>query len=149
LTLAAHFNTADFGTLGEGRLISKASSTAANDHIFMLSIKKVGSVYRLRGRVRIGGVSATLVASSGDLSIATWYHAAFTYDGSTMRLFLNGVEVANQALTGAVDVAAAVPVAIGGQPAGAGSRFFDGLIDDVRILQRAMNPTEIAKIANG
>ena len=38
-------------------------------------------------------------------------------------------------------------VAVGSQPAGAGSQFFNGRIDDVRILQDALNAAEISNIA--
>ena len=136
------------GSSNDPRLISKASSTAGNDHVFMLSTISSSGV-KLRGRIRIGGTTTTLIATSGNLATGTWHHAALTYDGATMRLYLDGVEVGSTALSGAVDTNASIPVTIGAQPPGAGPRFFDGLIDDVRILQRPMNPSEIASIATG
>jgi len=45
-----------------------------------------------------------------------------------------------------VDVDASLPVGAGAQPPGAGGRFFDGLLDDVRIVQRAMKAGELASI---
>ena len=38
------------------------------------------------------------------LSLNTWYHIAGTYDGTTMRLYLDGVEVATNSSLGANDV---------------------------------------------
>ena len=49
-------------------------------------------------------------------------------------------------MSGSVDAAPTVPVAVGGQPSGAGSRFFDGLIDDVRIVRRALSAEELLAI---
>ncbi len=149
LTLAAWFNADSFpGSSSDPRLISKAAGTAANDHVFMLSTIRVGSAVRLRARVRVGGSTTTLIANSGDLVPGVWQHAAVTYDGATLRLYLDGVGVGSTSLVGAVDVAPTVSVAIGGQPPGAGPRFFDGLLDDVRILQRAMSGAEISGIVS-
>jgi hypothetical protein len=115
----------------------------------MLSTIRSGSAVRLRGRVRVGGSVTTLIAGSGDLATGEWRHAALTYDGSTLRLYLDGVEVGTTALSGAVDTDPSVAVAVGGQPPGAGDRYFDGLIDDVRILQRALSDSELMEIVSG
>jgi VCBS repeat-containing protein len=150
LTLACWFNPDAFpGPSNDPRLIAKATGTGANDHIFMLGTVLSPPFIRLRARVRVGGVTTTLVASSGDLTQAVWRHAAATYDGTTLRLYLDGVEVGSMPLSGAVDTDPTVPVAVGNQPPGAGDRFFDGLLDDVRILQRALSESEIAAIIGG
>jgi hypothetical protein len=149
LTLACWLNADAFpGSSNDPRLISKASSTAGNDHVFMLSTINSGGV-KLRGRIRIGGTTTTLIANSGNLATGTWHHAALTYDGATLRLYLDGTEVGSTALSGAVDTDATIPVAVGAQPPGAGPRFFDGLIDDVHILQRPMSAGEITTLASG
>ncbi|MCP5120705.1 MAG: hypothetical protein GY953_58675, partial [bacterium] len=147
LTLATWFNADSFpGSLSDSRLISKASGTAANDHVFMLSTIKQDSAVRLRARVRVGGSTKTLFASSGDLAAGVWWHAALTYDGVALRLYLDGIEVGSTPLSGAVDVDPSKAVAVGAQPPGAGNRFFDGLIDDVRILQRALTANEVGNL---
>jgi hypothetical protein len=112
----------------------------------MLSTFRSGEAIRLRGRVRVGGSTRTLVGVIGDLFPGEWRHAALTYDGTFVRLYLDGGEVNRSPLTGPVDQAPTVPVWVGGQPA-PGSSFFDGLLDDVRILQRALSPEEIAGLA--
>jgi hypothetical protein len=154
-TLAAWFNAVTFpGVSNDPRLISKASGESANDHVFMLGMFKwpretewSPREVRLRGRVRIDGVTTTAIASMGNLETGTWYHAALTYDGATMRLYLDGVQVGGATgLSGPVDVDPTMAVAIGGQPSGAGNRFFDGLIDDVRIVQRALTAEELLAI---
>jgi hypothetical protein len=72
-----------------------------------------------------------------------------TYDGTTLRLYLDGQVVGSTPLTGAVDVASTVSVAVGNQPGGAGLRGFDGLLDDIRILQRPLSEGELAAILAG
>jgi len=115
----------------------------------MLGTVGTGGAVRLRGRVRYNGTTLTLIATSGDLTVGTWHHAAMTVDGDAVRLFMDGVEVGLALSFGSVDSAPAVPVAVGAQPPGAGGRNFDGLIDDVRILSRAMSASEISAIAAG
>ena len=102
---------------------------------------------RLRFRLRTGS-SSTLVASSGNLLLNTWYHAAATYDGTTMRLYLNGTEVGSMAASGSVSNGNKVPVYIGRSPEG--SSYLHGAIDDVRIYSSALTSVEIeALVAAG
>ena len=80
----------------------------------------------------IGG-GLVLVTRPSALPAQTWTHVAVTYDGATLRLFVNGTQVASQPATGALDVSAS-PLEIGGSLVDGGP--FAGLIDDVRDLQR-------------
>ncbi|AXV05999.1 hypothetical protein DVS28_a1300 [Euzebya pacifica] len=146
LTLALRFRADDFG-VSDARLVSQAAGTAANDHLVMLSTVKAGSEHVLRGRVRIGGITQTVVANGGPIQPGTWHHAALTHDGSTVRLFLDGVEVGGTLHPGEVDTDPTIPFAVGGQPMGPG-RHFDGLVDDVRMLRRALGPTEMLVLAS-
>jgi hypothetical protein len=85
-----------------------------------------------------------LIATSGDLPLHTWYHVAATYDGTAMRLYLNGVEVGMVDKSGALDVNSAVPVNIGRNPDG--SNHMHGSLDDVRIYNRALTASEIGMV---
>ena len=147
LTLALWFKPDSLST-HDARLISKASGTSASEHVFMLSTMRSGSEIRLRARIRTNGVTTTLIASGGSITTGAWRHAAVTYDGSVARLYLDGVEVGSVALSGLVDTDPTLPVAVGAQPPGAGGRHFDGLVDDVRILDGALSAGELAAIAS-
>jgi hypothetical protein len=80
------------------------------------------------------------IVASNNLTLNTWMHLAFTYDGSTERLYVNGVLVASQAKTGAVQSSTGV-LHIGGDSVW--GEFFQGLIDEVRIYNRALSASEI------
>ncbi len=70
----------------------------------------------------------------------TWTHVAFTYDGATMRVFINGTQVASRAQTGTIQSSSS-PLWIGAnQPYG---EFFNGLIDEARVYNRALTQAEI------
>ena len=74
------------------------------------------------------------------LAVNTWSHVALTWDGSIMRLYINGVEAENKARTGTVQ-STTTPLRIGtNSPYG---EFFLGLIDEVRIYNRALSAAEI------
>jgi hypothetical protein len=74
------------------------------------------------------------------LSANTWVHLAATYNGSTLILYVNGAQVATKAITGAI-VTSSGPLRIGGTaPWG---EYFAGRIDEVRIYNRALSPSEI------
>jgi hypothetical protein len=73
----------------------------------------------------------------------TWYHIAFTYDASTMRLYVNGAE------EGAVNISGTFEPGQDTLRIGYGvtsTRFWDGAIDDVRLYNRALSPAEINQI---
>jgi N,N-dimethylformamidase beta subunit-like, C-terminal/Domain of unknown function (DUF4082)/Concanavalin A-like lectin/glucanases superfamily/Fibronectin type III domain/Viral BACON domain/Bacterial Ig domain len=75
------------------------------------------------------------------LGLNTWIHLAATYDGTTQRLFVNGVQVATKATTGAIKVSTGV-LRIGGDNSWT-NEWFAGLIDEVRVYNKALTATEI------
>lgn len=81
------------------------------------------------------------------LNIDTWYHETVTFDGSTTRLYLNGVEVANLTHTGTIYTSS------NNFPLGFGNRFvlwnpysasfFNGTIDEAKVYNRALSADEV------
>ena len=90
------------------------------------------------GDAGIGGRKS--VTAPADLPLGTWTHIALTYDGSTLRLFFNGAEVATASANGKIANGGG-PLRIGGNVIGGG--WFKGVIDEVRIYSRTLVPTEI------
>ena len=75
------------------------------------------------------------------LPLNTWTHVATTYDGATQRIYVNGVLAGQRAQTGNIAVGNN-PLRIGGNNV-FGGEFFQGLIDEVRIYNRALSAAEI------
>jgi hypothetical protein len=86
-------------------------------------------------------VTAALMAAG------TWTHIAGTYDGTTVRAYINGVE-RGTAVGGGDMLASSFDLLIGRAP-NDGARRFDGIIDDVRIFSEALSPGEIQALADG
>ena len=84
---------------------------------------------------------ATVFVSGPTASpVNAWTHVALTYDGTILQLYVNGVQAASQARTGSIQ-ASSNPLRIGGNsPYG---EYFQGLIDEVRIYNRALTQAEI------
>jgi hypothetical protein len=82
-------------------------------------------------------------ADTTDLNpaVGECYHIVGTYDGETLRLYVNGTErINNAAPSGSID-ASSDTFKLGRN--GASSYECDGMVDEVRIYNRTMNATEI------
>lgn len=77
---------------------------------------------------------------TAQLPVNTWSHVAATYDATTVRLYVNGVEVATRAKTGSL-MASTQPLEIGGDHI-YGS-YFTGRLDDVRVYSSALTAAQI------
>jgi Concanavalin A-like lectin/glucanases superfamily len=89
------------------------------------------------GTFTVGGNANTYAPSA--LPVNTWTHLAATFDGTTVRLFVNGLPVATSPQTGALTTSNAV-LTIGHNVYG---EHFAGLIDEVRLYNRALSGDEI------
>jgi hypothetical protein len=84
-----------------------------------------------------GDVAAT---GSASLPLNTWSHVAVTYDGASLRLYINGNAVGSTGMSGSI-VRSASPLRLGGNSVW--GEFFAGRLDDVRIYNRALGTAEI------
>ena len=86
------------------------------------------------------GSSHANVFGTPSLPLNVWSHLAATYDGTTLRLYVNGTQVSSQSLTGAL-ATSSYPLEIGGDSLF--GQFFRGVIDEVRVYNVALTPTQI------
>jgi hypothetical protein len=86
------------------------------------------------------------VQSVHSLTVGVWTHVAGTYDGTTWRIYWNGVldnqnvnsgiiETNRRVMIGAVDIN------------GTAGQFWHGEIDDVRVYDRVLTADELAALA--
>jgi type II secretory pathway pseudopilin PulG len=75
-----------------------------------------------------------------------WHHLAGTYNGSQLKLYVDGVLQATTSYTGAIGTDTS-HVCIGEEIEHT-DRDYNGVIDDVRIYNRALSADEIANLAN-
>ena len=95
------------------------------------------------GRVELllDGNDGSGIRGNTVLSTGQWYHVAATWDGATAKLYVNGV-LDNSPGTARVGTIATDtrPLYIGGR---AGADYFDGMLRDVRIYNRALTASEL------
>jgi hypothetical protein len=91
-----------------------------------------------------GTFDGTIRQTSGISAVPVdrWSDVAVTYDGSRLRLYINGRQVSGRTTTGTIQTPPN-PVWIGGnRPYG---EHFQGLIDEIRIYDRALPENEIRR----
>ena len=93
------------------------------------------------------------VDSTNEIPIGQFSHLVGTWDGTTLRLYINGVFNA-QSTRGAVPVDSGCDFFIGGffytdsSPCAGAGQFFAGLIDEVSYYNRALHGSEIQALYN-
>ncbi len=88
-----------------------------------------------------GGVSATITYAAG-LALGVWSQVVASYDGTTMRLYVDGVLVGSRASTAGLGPVAG-PTVIGAG-AGAHAGFFSGDLADVATYPQAIARAHVA-----
>ncbi|MBB6548021.1 LamG-like jellyroll fold domain-containing protein [Nonomuraea rubra] len=94
---------------------------------------------RPHARIHTTAAAADLPGTAA-LPVGTWSHLAATYDGSLLRLYVNGTQVAQQPVTGPIRTDGGA-LRIGGN--GLLNQVFSGQIDEVRVYGRALTQAQI------
>jgi len=76
-----------------------------------------------------------------------WHYLAGTFDGQQLKLYDNGELRGTANYTGAIAIHTA-NTCLGRDADGGGRRYFNGIVDEPRIYNRALSADEIAKLAN-
>lgn len=111
----------------------------------LLHVPSTGK-FSLRAGYTDGSVS--VLFSAGTFPINQFYHVAATFDGSALRLYVNGnLEASDTTVAGKVITYGTGPIVIGAHSAVfGGDRPFRGLIDEVEVFSRALSASEIQAI---
>jgi hypothetical protein len=97
------------------------------------------------GKPATGGTFGAPLFGTAAPALNTWTHVTGTYDGTTLRFFVNGVQVSSRAQTGAI-ATSTNPLQIGGDSIF--GQYFLGKIDEIRVYNRALSATEIQSDMN-
>ena len=130
--------------VGEGanqNIIARGYSTSPSGAVFLRINTSNGSKYQV-GSWDGSNAFAEYAIPAGD--IGNWVHLAGVYDGTQWKLYRNGSLVATTTSNqGAVSVGDGW--AIGARSTGT-ERFFQGIIDDVYISNRALSAAEVLSL---
>ncbi|OFW63197.1 MAG: hypothetical protein A2Z35_03755, partial [Actinobacteria bacterium RBG_19FT_COMBO_36_27] len=117
-------------------LVSKGQYNASNP--YQLWVSNQGSTANFV-------VNGTTVAASGSYNDNSWHQVVGTLDGSTCKIFIDGVYKNSESCT---PVSNNELVTIGGDDADSTYRPFNGQIDDVRIYNYALTAIQIKTLYN-
>ncbi len=92
--------------------------------------------------VVVGLQRYTATASGVSATSGTWYHLAATFDGTNLKIYVNGTLRGTTAVAGTID-ANTGPLGIGGNVSGTLSSTLEGTLDEVRIWRVARTESEI------
>jgi hypothetical protein len=92
-------------------------------------------------------INGFTLATATAVPTGTFVHVAGTYDGSNVRLFVNGAEAAAAALTENIATNSGQVARIGNDNTGT-TLGFVRLVDNVAVWNRALSAAEIAGLAN-
>jgi hypothetical protein len=88
------------------------------------------------------------LVSESVITDGTWHHIGLVWDGSYRYLYVDGAEVAKDAAALSYTVPCDGSLYLGVGKTLDAETFFSGLIDDVRIYNKALTADEIAALAN-
>lgn len=162
------FNAAGFSHVDCGVLASEMGIGGANDKTMMgwanchnFSSSTDGVVFMIGNTGAVNELFAMRVRSTNSqwradfwdnwiqfstptTSVNTWWHYAMTYDGTTARVYANGVERGTKVIT--LDTTDALGMYLGVFDQPSGIKYFDGDIADVRAYSRTLSQAEIMTI---
>jgi len=126
-------------------LIGKRDSWAASGALrWFLEVRN-------NGRIHLRNYSQGVAAPAGTLDpfVNQWAHIAVTFDGTTARIYLNGVEQASGdfSLHDKTNAAMGIGCTHGGS--NTNQEVFSGDLDEVYIYNNALSETEIQNLAQG
>ncbi len=84
-------------------------------------------------------------SSSGSaLTLNAWNHVVYVMNGAAVDMYVNGVKSSGTLSKNKVPSLSSVNLTIGSLDAAAGSRHFNGLVDDLRIYNQALTSADVA-----
>jgi hypothetical protein len=138
ITIAAWIKPSASGTQ---YVVRKGRHDSTNG--FELSLSSAGKVFVRFNQASSGDAYRVDSTSKYPTTGSVWMHVAATYDGATIKLYVNGVLQASKNAVFAI-AANNLPMSIGAQDDG--YRGFAGSIDGVKLFNRALTAEEIAAL---
>jgi hypothetical protein len=136
ITVSAWLNSTTNTTFASA--VSKWNNTTPQNGEWILGHGSVAGTYRFL--VRIGGTNYDVESSTG-FSTGAFHHVVGTYDGSTVRLYVDGVEVGTPATITSTMPASSTNMRIGNRVGN--TNYYNGTVDEVKVFSKALLDKEV------
>ncbi|MDL5045324.1 LamG domain-containing protein [Oscillatoria amoena NRMC-F 0135] len=149
-SFVAWIKTPGGGSSGAG-ILDYGKPDETNKKITVRLSNTSGNANKLRGEFRNSFVEAG--AAGTVLNDDVWRHIALTFDGTDVKLFVNGAQEASAAIP--LDTGLVAPVQFGAARQTAAphaddtARWYAGLMDDIAFYDFAVAPSDLAALADG
>ena len=120
-------------------------NVAPNAENFFLRFRNVDGKPALEMSV---GYDIETLRVAYEFAASKWYHLAGTYDGSTMTVFVNGVSILSQKVSGTLYIDESDLFIGRGDPEFSFGEYFHGVLDEIRIWNVARSQKEIQAAMN-
>ena len=135
-------------TVNTGTIISKSNVKLGNEKGFKLVLKN--NAVNLKWYDSSSTLIANLVSPYA-INNNKWYHIACTYDGTTVKLYIDGIEVASDIPTSILGYGAEkfmIGATYDSDAPNTPKDYFNGFIDEVRIWDVALMANQIHEMMN-
>ena len=137
-TISAWANTAVTGESGSIQRFVFSWGTASVSQRGTMALQQSKLSYPYYGGALYGNTS---------LAINTWYPLAIVYDGATVSFFVNGLRDGTTSFVPSITLSGTSSIGSPFDNLGNSSYTWNGLIDDVRLYNRALSPDEIRTLS--
>jgi Concanavalin A-like lectin/glucanases superfamily/Calcineurin-like phosphoesterase len=137
--------TSNFGDesfmVNKGGIGKDSSGNNMNYGIWMTSSEKV------QGGFETSSGSDRFITSTNSYNDGQWHHGVVTFDGSILRLYIDGVQIITSSTSSTPETVGNHPLKIGANSRTADD-IFTGSLDEVGVWSRALTTTEITNLMN-
>lgn len=144
ITLEAWIKPTNVNATGSQKIISSTQSGGIT--LFLTgTAADICATTKVCFAIRIGAGYQIVEAAKTYVPDDTWTHLVGTYNGSVMKLYINGIERGSTTTSGSISYNATAPLCIGIEPDAtscASGSYFTGIIDEVKLFSRGLTAKE-------
>jgi hypothetical protein len=124
-----------------GAVLGRQSNGAfTNQIIFLDSANPATAHIKFAAYTNNANITGSTVVGDG-----TWRHVVVTYQSGSLLIYVDGVQDGSDSSTGTIANDAAIPLTIGGW-IGDGGSYSSSVMDEVRIYNRILTPSEVKQL---
>jgi hypothetical protein len=153
ITIDAWYKPVSFNGNGANPIVNK-DYVSHTDPFYQYNLSVTGDQYfhdqaAFNFQITAGGIDYFVWTGPNFWTPGNWYHIAGTYDGSNVKLYVNGVLIDSTPASGAMtDYGKNLRIGGLSNLNRTGLDYLPGLVDEVEILNRALSASEIQAIYN-
>ena len=150
-SVSAWVNFAGGATWPRSAIVENGLADKSGPIGLMVTVKNVDQQFGPLGDTTADSAGSQVVDDTVGFPASTWEHVGVVADGSLIRLYRNGVQVASTPYDGILPAASLPALGIGiilVDPTGGADGYFNGLIDDIGIWTNALTPGQMISIFN-